>query len=124
MTESTTRQLFELTFAFLTGAALGAAELPFYVLRQAARRFGVLWDALFYALSGLVVFAAGQWCSGGVHPRFLTAAIAGGALCAYLLTPLRRSVRRSAEQKRERREERRREKEKLRDKTRKKDEKI
>ena len=116
MTESTARQLFELAFAFLAGAALGAAELPFYVLRQAARRFGVLWDALFYALAGLVVFAAAQWCSGGVRPRFLAAAIAGCALCAHLLAPLRRSVHRLAERKREQREERRREREKAQDK--------
>lgn len=116
MTESTARQLFELAFAFLAGAALGAAELPFYVLRQAARRLGVLWDALFYALAGLVVFAAAQWCSGGVRLRFLVAAIAGSALCAYLLAPLRRSVRRLAERKRERRGEQRREREKTRDK--------
>ena len=116
MTESTARQLFELAFAFLAGAALGAAELPFYVLRQAVRRFGVLWDALFYALAGLVVFAAAQWCSGGVRPRFLVAAITGSALCARLMVPLRRSVHRLAERKRERREERRRKREKIQDK--------
>ena len=124
MSEPTARQLFELVFAFLTGAALGAAELPFYVLRQASRRLGALWDALFYALAGLTVFAAAQWCSGGVHPRFLTAAIAGGALCADLLSPLRRSVRRLAERKREQREEQRQGKEKRRDETRKKYKKI
>ena len=124
MTESTARQLFELAFAFLAGAALGAAELPFYVLRQAARRFGVLWDALFYALAGLVVFAAAQWCSGGVRPRFLAAAIAGCVLCTYLLTPLRRPVSRLAERKREHREEQRCRKENERKKSRKKDEKI
>ena len=116
MTESTARQLFELAFAFLTGAVLGVAELLFYALRQTARRLGVLWDALFYALAGLVVFAAAQWCSGGVRPRFLAAAIAGSALCAHLLAPLRRSVRRLAERKREQREERRREREKTQDK--------
>ncbi len=116
MTESTARQLFELAFAFLAGAALGAAELPFYVLRQTVRRFGVLWDALFYALAGLVVFAAAQWYSGGVRPRFLVAAIAGSALCARLMVPLRRSVHRLAERKRERREERRRKREKIQDK--------
>lgn len=124
MTESTARQLFELAFAFLAGAVLGAAELPFYILRQVSCRLGVLWDALFYALAGLAVFAAAQWCSGGVRLRFLVGAAAGCALCAYLLAPLRRSVHRLAERKREQREEQRREKEKMSDPTRKKDEKI
>ena len=124
MNESTARQLFELTFAFLTGAALGVMQLPVYVLRQVFRRLAALWDAVFYALAGLTVFAAGQWCSGGVRLRFLTAAIAGCALCAYLLTPLRCPARRIAERKREHREERQRRKENERKKTRKKDEKI
>ena len=124
MSESTARQLFELAFAFMTGAALGVMRFPVYVLRQVFHQLAALWDALFYTLAGLAVFAAGQWCSGGVRPRFLTAAIAGCALCAWLLTPLRRPVRRIAERKREHREEQRRRKENERKKTRKKDEKI
>lgn len=90
MGESTARQLFELAFAFVTGAALGAMRFPVYILRQVFYRLTALWDVIFYALAGLAVFAAGQWCSGGVRPRFLTAAIAGCVLCTYLLTPLRR----------------------------------
>ena len=97
MSESTARQLFELAFAFVTGAALGAMRFPVYILRQVFYRLAALWDVIFYALAGLAVFAAGQWCSGGVRPRFLTAAIVGCALCTYLLTPLRRPVRRLAE---------------------------
>lgn len=123
MSESTARQLFELTFAFLTGAAMGTAQLPVYALQQIFPGLAALWDAFFYALAGMVVFAAGQWCSGGVHLRFLTASVAGWALCAYLLSPLRRRARRLAERKRERREERRRRKEEEREKARKKDEK-
>ena len=123
MSESTARQLFELTFAFLTGAAMGTAQLPVYALRQIFPSLAALWDAVFYALAGVAVFAAGQWCSGGVRLRFLTASVAGWALCAYLLTPLRRPVRRLAERKRERREERQRRKEEDREKARKKDEK-
>lgn len=123
MSESTARQLFELTFAFLTGAAMGTAQLPVYALQQIFPGLAALWDAFFYALAGMVVFAAGQWCSGGVHLRFLTASVAGWALCAYLLSPLRRRVRRLAERKREHREERRRRKEEEREKARKKDEK-
>lgn len=123
MSESTARQLFELTFAFLTGAAMGTAQLPVYALQQIFPGLAALWDAFFYALAGMVVFAAGQWCSGGVHLRFLTASVAGWALCAYLLSPLRHRVRRLAERKRERREERRRRKEEEREKARKKDEK-
>ena len=124
MSESTARQLFELAFAFVTGAALGAMRFPVYVLRQVFYRLAALWDVIFYALAGLVVFAAGQWCSGGVRPRFLTAAIAGCVLCTYLLTPLRRPVSRLAERKREHREEQRCRKENERKKSRKKDEKI
>lgn len=123
MSESTARQLFELTFAFLTGAAMGTAQLPVYALRQIFPSLAALWDAVFYALAGVAVFAAGQWCSGGVRLRFLTASIAGWALCAYLLSPLRRRVCRLAERKREHREERRRRKEEEREKARKKDEK-
>ena len=123
MSESTARQLFELTFALLTGAAMGTAQLPVYALQQIFPGLAALWDAFFYALAGMVVFAAGQWCSGGVHLRFLTASVAGWALCAYLLSPLRRRVRRLAERKREHREERRRRKEEEREKARKKDEK-
>lgn len=93
MSESTARQLFELAFAFVTGAALGAMRFPVYILRQVFYRLAALWDVIFYALAGLAVFAAGQWCSGGVRPRFLTAAIVGCVLCTYLLTPLRRPVR-------------------------------
>ena len=100
------------------------SESTVYVLRQVFYRLAALWDVIFYALAGLAVFAAGQWCSGGVRPRFLTAAIAGCALCTYLLTPLRRPVRRLAERKREHREEQRCRKENERKKTRKKDEKI
>lgn len=110
-------------FAFLTGAVLGIAELPFYAFRQLLPRLGALWDALFYALAGLAVFAAGQWCGGGVRLRFLAAAVIGGALCARLLAPLRAAVSRLAEGKRAHREERRQRKEKERKKTRKKDEK-
>lgn len=124
MTESTARQLFELAFAFLTGAALGAAQLTFYLLRQLLPRLSALWDALFYALAGLAVFAAGQWCGGGVRLRFLAAAVIGGALCARLLALLRSAVSRLAERKRAHSEERRQRKEKERKKTRKKDEKI
>ena len=123
MSESTARQLFELTFAFLTGAAMGTAQLPVYALQQIFPGLAALWDAFFYALAGMVVFAAGQWCSGGVHLRFLTASVAGWALCAYLLSPLRRRVCLLAERKREHREERRRRKEEEREKARKKDEK-
>lgn len=123
MSESTARQLFELTFAFLSGAAMGTAQLPVYALQQIFPGLAALWDAFFYALAGMVVFAAGQWCSGGVRLRFLTASVAGWALCAYLLSPLRRRVRRLAERKREHREERRRRKEEEREKARKKDEK-
>lgn len=107
MGESTARQLFELAFAFVTGAALGAMRFPVYILRQVFYRLTALWDVIFYALAGLAVFAAGQWCSGGVRPRFLTAAIVGCVLCTYLLTPLRHPVRRLAERKREHREEQR-----------------
>lgn len=121
---STARQLFELAFAFVTGAALGVMRFPVYVLRQVFYRLAALWDVIFYALAGLAVFVAGQWCSGGVRPRFLTAVIAGCVLCTYLLTPLRRPVRRLAERKREHREEQRCRKENERKKTRKKDEKI
>ena len=67
MSESTARQLFELTFAFLTGAAMGTAQLPVYALRQIFPSLAALWDAVFYALAGVAVFAAGQWCSGGVR---------------------------------------------------------
>ena len=102
---------------------MGTAQLPVYALQQIFPGLAALWDAFFYALAGMVVFAAGQWCSGGVHLRFLTASVAGWALCAYLLSPLRRRVRRLAERKREHREERRRRKEEEREKARKKDEK-
>ena len=64
MSESTARQLFELAFAFVTGAALGAMRFPVYILRQVFYRLAALWDVIFYALAGLAVFAAGQWCSG------------------------------------------------------------
>ena len=107
-----------------TGAALGAMRFPVYVLRQVFYRLAALWDVIFYALAGLAVFAAGQWCSGGVRPRFLTAAIVGCALCTYLLTPLRRPVRRLAERKRKHSEEQRCRKENERKKSRKKFEKI
>lgn len=117
MSESTARQLFELTFAVLTGAALGIVYLPLYALRQMLPRLGALWDALFYALAGLAVFAAGQWCSGGVRLRFLIAAVVGAALCARLLSSLRAAVCRLAERKRQHMEERRRRKEKAREKS-------
>ena len=122
--ESTARRLVGRACAFVTGAALGVMRFPVYILRQVFYRLAALWDVIFYALAGLAVFAAGQWCSGGVRPRFLTAAIVGCALCTYLLTPLRRPVRRLAERKREHREEQRCRKENERKKTRKKDEKI
>lgn len=80
MSESTARQLFELAFAFVTGAALGAMRFPVYILRQVFYRLAALWDVIFYALAGLAVFAAGQWCSGGVRPRFLTAALSDAPL--------------------------------------------
>ena len=85
MTESTARQLFELLSAFLTGASIAILDLPFRLLRRICPRLGVLWDFLFYAIAGFLVFAAGQWCGGGVRLRFLTAALLGAALCAWVL---------------------------------------
>ena len=43
MSESTARQLFELAFAFVTGAALGAMRFPVYILRQVFYRLAALW---------------------------------------------------------------------------------
>ena len=99
MTESTARQLFELLSAFLTGVSIAILDLPFRLLRRICPRFGVLWDFLFYAIAGFLVFAAGQWCGGGVRLRFLTAALLGAALCAWVLRSLRSALRRAAARK-------------------------
>lgn len=88
MKTSTARQLSELIFAFLTGAALGVVWLPFRCLCRWLPRFGILWDAGYYMLAGLTLFAAAQWC-GGVRLRFLTAALLGAAVSVRLLRPLR-----------------------------------
>ena len=85
MTESTARQLFELLSAFLTGASIAILDLPFRLLRRICPRLGVLWDFLLYAIAGFLVFAAGQWCGAGIRLRFLTAALLGAALCAWVL---------------------------------------
>ena len=99
MTESTARQLFELLSAFLTGASIAILDLPFRLLRRICPRLGVLWDFLFYAIAGFLVFAAGQWCGGGVRLRFLTATLLGAALCAWVLHSLRSALRRAAARK-------------------------
>ena len=100
MTVSTVQQLAELLSAFLTGALLAAAGLPFCALRHILPRFRPVCDIVFYTLAALVLFAAGQWCCGGVRLRFLAAAAAGAALCARLLRPIRRSADRLLARKR------------------------
>ena len=104
---STVQQLAELLSAFLTGALLAVAGLPFCALRRILPRLRPACDIVFYALAALVLFAAGQWCSGGVRLRFLVAAAIGAALCAGILRPVRHSVgrlltrnRKSAEEQR------------------------
>lgn len=111
MTVSTVQQLAELLSAFLAGALLAVAELPYCVLRRTRPLLRPVCDIVFYALAALVLFAAGQWCSGGIRLRFLAAASAGAALCAGILRPVRRSAdrllarkRMSAEEQRERRQ--------------------
>ena len=105
MTVSTVQQLAELLSAILTGALLAVAGLPFCALRRILPRLRPVCDIVFYALAALVLFAAGQWCSGGIRLRFLVAAAVGAALCAGLLRPVRRSADRLLTRKRKSAEE-------------------
>ena len=105
MTVSTAQQLAELLSAFLTGALLALTGLPFRALRRILPRLRPVCDIAFYTLAALVLFAAGQWCSGGIRLRFLAAAAIGAALCAGLLRTVRCSADRLLTRKRKSTEE-------------------